>query len=239
MSQPTAPGVSPAGLIWLALKELPTQALTMLRGGNERHRTQRDAVTVFGVRCASAALLYISQIALARWMGSYEYGIYVYVWTWVLILGGVADLGLGVATIRFVPLYREKGEPALMRGVVRGARLVALSLGTLIAAAGVAGLYLFEPLDNNFMLPAYLALVCVPIYALTWVQDGIGKAFAWMGLSMVPPYIVRPALLLLAMVAAHAAGLPMEAKTAVAAAIVATWGAGLLQTLLMNRRLAA
>ena len=107
MSQPTALGVSPAGLIRLALKELPTQALTMLRGGSERHRTQRDAVTVFGVRCASAALLYISQIALARWMGSYEYGIYVYVWTWVLILGGVADLGLGVATIRFVPQYRE------------------------------------------------------------------------------------------------------------------------------------
>ena len=54
---------------------------------------------------------------------------------------------------------------------------------------------------------------------------------------MVPPYIVRPALLLVAMVAAHAAGLPMEAKTAVAAAIVATWGAGLVQTLLMDRRL--
>ena len=238
MSQPTALGVSPAGLIWLAVKELLAQPLEMLRGRNERHRTQRDAVTVFGVRCASAALLYISQIALARWMGGFEYGIYVYVWTWVMILGGIADLGLGVATIRFVPQYKEQGDPALMRGVVRGARLVALSLGTLIAALGVAGLYLLEPLDSHFMLPAYLALVCVPVYALTWVQDGIGKAFAWMGLSMVPPYIVRPALLLLAMVAAHAAGLPMEAKTAVAAAIVATWGAGIVQTLLMNRRLA-
>ena len=109
----------------------------------------------------------------------------------------------------------------------------------MIAAVGVAWLYLFEPLDSNFMLPAYLALVCVPIYALTWVQDGIGKAFAWMGLSMVPPYVVRPALLLIAMVAAHTAGMPMEAKTAVAAAIVATWGAGIVQTLLMNRRLQA
>jgi O-antigen/teichoic acid export membrane protein len=36
------------------------------------HRTQRDALAAFGVRLVSAALLYLSQIVLARWMGSYE-----------------------------------------------------------------------------------------------------------------------------------------------------------------------
>jgi len=222
---------------WLALKALPAQAVTILQARSDRHRMQRDALSAFGMRCASAALLYLSQIVLARWMGSYEYGIYVLVWTWVLILGGLADLGLGVATIRFVPQYRETGETALLRGVVRGSRRVATAIGTLIAIAGVAVLYLFEPLTSPFMLPAYLAMVCVPIYALTWVQDGVGKAFAWMGLSMLPPYVLRPALLLLAMVAAHAAGLPMRAETAAAAAIVATWLSGLIQTLLMDRRL--
>ena len=71
------------------------------------------------------------------------------------------------------------------------------------------------------------------------MQDGIGKAFAWMGLSTLPPYVLRPALLLLAMVVAHAAGLPMEAKTAAAAAIVATWVTGIVQTVLMDKRLKA
>ena len=42
MSQPNALGVSPAALLWLAVRELPSQALSIFQARNERHRTQRD-----------------------------------------------------------------------------------------------------------------------------------------------------------------------------------------------------
>ncbi len=215
-----------------------SQTANLMSSQGEREQTQRNAIIAFGVRCLSAGLLYLSQIVLARWMGGFQYGIYVFVWTWVLILGGLAHLGLNVTTIRLTPVYRETGEMDKLRGLIRGARIIALGSGTIIMLLGVAGIWLLKPyIDNHFVLPMYLALVCVPLFALTDVQDGIGRGNAWMGLALMPPYVLRPLLVLVFMFGAHAAGLPMEATTAAAAAIVATWGSGVVQTLIINRRL--
>lgn len=221
------------------LATLLAQGANIFSSDGERERTQRNAIVAFGVRCLSAALLYVSQIVLARWMGGTEYGIYVFVWTWVLILGGLAHLGLNVAAMRLAPTYRETGELSKLRGLIRGARLTSLGAGTVIMLAGMAGLYLFKShIESTYVLPMYIALVCVPLFALTDVQDGIGRGNAWMGLALAPPYVLRPLLVLAAMCGAYAIGLPMEATTAAGAAIIATWGAGLIQTLIINKRLA-
>lgn len=228
------PELPQAGL----LATLLSQGATFLTSQGERETAQRNAVIAFAVRCLSAALLYLSQIVLARWMGGTQYGIYVFVWTWVLILGGISHLGLNVAVIRLTPTYKETGEFDKLRGLIRGSRLTALGAGTAIMLAGMAGLHVFGTyLDSTYVLPMYLALVCVPLFALTDVQDGIGRGNAWMGLALAPPYVLRPLLILAAMCAAYALGLPMQATTAAGAAIVATWGAGIIQTLIINRRL--
>ena len=211
----------------------------IIAGDCETTRTQRDALTAFSVRIASAGLLYLSQIVLARWMGGFEYGIYVFVWTWVLVLGGLSHLGLNLAMIRLLPEYRETGRHELLRGLLRGGRFAALGLGTLIAALALAALVpLATHLENHYVLPLYLALVCVPLFTLTDVQDGVGRGLAWMSVALLPPYVLRPLLLLVAMAGANIAGLPMTATTAAAAAIVATWTTAIVQTLLVNRRIA-
>ncbi len=85
-------------------------------GDAESLVVQRLAGKVFLIRVASAILAYGSQVLFARWMGSFEFGIYVYVWTWVLLIGQSLDLGLATAAQRFIPEYRERKLFALLRG---------------------------------------------------------------------------------------------------------------------------
>ncbi len=231
----------PAGLapylggLFDAARNLISQVLNPL---NDRSRAQSNALIAFMVRVASAALLYVMQIVLARWMGSFEYGIYGFVWTWVLILGGLAPLGLNIAAIRLVPEYSERKEYSLLRGLVFGSRLIAFATGTAIALAGLLGLMLFGSyISSYYILPAYLALICIPMFAISDMQDGLGRGKAWMSVALIPPYVLRPLLILVFMLGANLFGFPMVATTAAAAAIFATWMATLVQLIILNRKL--
>ncbi len=212
---------------------------TALTSNDERSRTQRIALTAFAIRVASAGIAYAMQVVLARWMGSFEYGIFVYVWVWVLVFGGLAPLGLNTAAIRFIPEHREKGEWGLLRGLLWESRGIAFGVSTALAAGAALVLYLAPGIVGPaYLLPAFLMVFCLPAYGFTTTQDCIGRGFGWINLALIPPFILRPFLLLSAMVVANIAGAPMMATTAAACAIFATWVAGLVQFIMMQRRIA-
>jgi O-antigen/teichoic acid export membrane protein len=199
---------------------------------------QRLAGTVFMLRVASAVLAYGSQVLLARWMGSFEFGIYVYVWTWVLLIGQSLDLGLGTAAQRFIPEYRESGALDLLRGFLFGSRLVTLGMATLIALGCAGGVWLLTPWLNDYLVvPLYLACISLPAYGLANTQDGIARSHDWVGLSLMPTYVVRQLLLTGLMAVAYLAGLPMNAETAMIMAAVSIWLPTMGQLLVLNARL--
>ena len=106
------------------------QVDSILHGADDRSVSRRIALITFVTRMLSAVIAYVSQVLLARWMGDFEYGVFVVVWVGAVILGGLACLGIQIAVLRFVPEYIERGEPDLLRGVIVGSRIQGLVAST-------------------------------------------------------------------------------------------------------------
>ena len=206
--------------------------------GSDTAVAQKVAGSAFLIRVVNAGIAFASQILLARWMGQTEYGVYVYVWTWVLLLGGLTSFGLASAPQRFIPQYAESGDEKMLRGFLLGSRLLAMAFSTAIAAVGLLGIWLFaEHLESWVVAPLYLAMFCVPMYVLTDVQDGIARSHNWIDVALAPAYFVRPLLILALLAILSYEHFDATATTAMAASLVATWATSVAQTLMLGRRL--
>ncbi|THK35279.1 lipopolysaccharide biosynthesis protein [Ensifer sp. MPMI2T] len=207
-------------------------------GADPKSRAQRTALIAFAIRIFSAAIALVSQIVLARLMGEFEYGVFVFVWVLAILFGNLSCLGLHAAVIRFVPEYQTAGAVAEIRGLTTAARVFALLSATALATIGAIGLWFFADMIEHYHLVAlYLGLVALPMIALGDVMDGTARAHSWPLAAMSPTFIIRPLLILAFMVLATAAGLPNSAKTAMVAALAATYVTTLGQFLAMTSRL--
>ena len=213
---------------------------TMLTGKDDRAISQRIALVAFGVRIFSAVIAYVSQVLLARWMGDFEYGIFVVVWVGAVILGGLACLGIQTAVVRFIPEYKQRDEVALLRGVLVGSRIQGFVAATFFALMGGLGLYLFrDNLSSYYLVPLFLGAITLPMLAVAEIHEGVARGFSWADLGLWPTYIVRPILIILFMWLGVRLGWAPNAVTAMGATIVATYLTTIGQLLALDRRIRA
>jgi len=209
-------------------------------GHNEGSAAKRMAGAAFAIRVVSAGILYAGQVLLARWMGRFEFGIYVYAWAWVGFIGMAAPLGIAYSAQRFIPEYRTRGDFDGLRGFLAGSRVICLGLG-FAAGTAMAGavLALGDRMPDYYVAPLLLAAVTLPIFTVSSVQDSVARAFNWIGLALVPGFVSHPLLLLAATCALYLAGVMVTATTALAIACVAFLAVVLVQGALLKRRFAA
>jgi len=219
--------------------EAIARGYALFADGSDSSLARRLAGAAFLIRVVSAAIAFISQILLARWMGGYEFGVYVYTWTWVLMIGGMVDLGLGSAAQRFIPEYTELRQFGLLRGYLRGSRWLAAIIATGIALLGaIAVTWLAPHIGPETIIPLYLACAALPLSGVAQVQSGIARSYNWVNLGLAPVYIQRQLALLGLMALAYALGLPTDAITATLAGVISLWGVTIGQSVVLNRRLA-
>jgi O-antigen/teichoic acid export membrane protein len=234
---PTAEN-EPAPAVQQPLARLVARVKAILADRSDSRLAQLGAGKVFMVRVVNALLALVTQVLFARWMGSFEFGIYIYVWTWVLMIGGLSDMGLSSAARRFIPEYTELKAFAHLRGFLAGSRWIAFGTATAIALLGALGVLAMAPyLDRFTVIPLYLACIILPIYGVVQVQAGIAQSYDWPNLAMLPFYIIRQIAITVGMGAAYLLGMATDAVTAMIVVIVCTWGVTVGQMLVLNRRL--
>ncbi|MBO4226498.1 oligosaccharide flippase family protein [Bradyrhizobium neotropicale] len=222
----------------------PTGMMARMRGliggSGEASVTRRLAGTIFVIRVVSAVAAYLSQILLARWMGSSDYGVYVYVWTWVLLLGSMMDFGISASAQKLIPEYRTAGEHALLRGFLSGSRWLTFAVSTAVSLLLAGLVKLLSPwIGMDTVVPLYIGCLTLPAFVVANTQDGIARSHDWMRLGLMPQFIVRQGLIIGFTAGAVVLGFDLGATAAMLASAAAVWIAMIGQMLVLNRRLAA
>ena len=206
--------------------------------GSDHAAAQRFAGGAFLIRVASAGIIYLSQVLLARWMGRFEFGIYVYAWAWVGFLGMLSPLGVAYSAQRFIPEYRTRGDLDGLRGFLPEAAGSASALGIATGAA-VAGtvLALGDRISAYYVVPFLLVSLTLPIFTVSSLQDSTARAFNWIDLALVPGYIAHPLTVIAVTGGFWLAGGAVSAVTTLATACAAFWVVVVVQMVLLDRRL--
>ncbi len=228
------------GSAGLAARLLPLAQMLdrMLTGTDEASVAQRTTAIVFAIRILSAAIAFLSQVALARMMGLREYGIFVFVWVVMVIIGSLSCLGFQTAIIRFLPKYREAGDHDGLRGLLLSGRLFVLGVSTLIAGSTIALVWTQrEVFDNHYVIPFMVGALALPMISLGDTLEGTARANGWPVRALGPTYVLRPLLALLVLIAAWLIGYEISGTTALVCSVIATYITTIAQIVVVTRSL--
>lgn len=183
----------------------PYRNLPAGSGINVAQVFQGSAAVLF-INAVGQVLVYVVQAFFARTMGAEEYGIYTYVYSWLGILLIFSLIGLDVAVVRFLPAYQARSEWENAKGLYIFSRQLAALVSVCIAAI-VGLLILWLDIDYSLKLTFVMACLLLPVWTQFRLYHGILQALRRVVYSQILMTMVRPLLLLSAVMLASYVGL--------------------------------
>lgn len=156
------------------------------------NRLARGSVLAFGTYVAGTALTCLSQLLVARLIGSASYGFYAYALASVTVLTYVAALGFDVSLLRLIPGYCAMQRWGLARGVLRYAqRRSAIASLAIVLIAGMLLALRVSAMPAEQVRTFLIALALVPMLSLLWISSAAARAFGAVVAALAPDRIVR------------------------------------------------
>lgn len=161
-----------------------------------------DAAFMFVCRVLGAILTLATQVLLARWMGPTQLGAYALAFSWCMFLSVLAGLGFPRAAARFIGKGIAHNRDDLVVGFVRRQKQFSVIASLTVAAIGCAillGTSAFQTATGREAL--LFAFIAVPVFAMINASGSVALSMSWFRTAYVPNTLLRPALLLLIVLA--------------------------------------
>lgn len=144
----------------------------------------------------SAAVAFVVNALLARLLGVSQFGIYIYVLTWVNLLAMLSKLGMENTLIRFVAAYAAANEWNSFRGLLRfSMRLITVASVTTASVTAAVVLALKDRIGQAQTETFLIALFLLPLLALTGIRQGSLRGLQRVVLANLPEGVIRPLLI--------------------------------------------
>src|SRR5262245_40103355 len=170
----------------------------MTRAASFRKLITVSAILMTG-RVVGAAIAFLTQVVLVRWLGAEQLGVYVLATSLGGVLAICCGFGFGAITPRFVSEYRVKGQPELLLGFVRSSRRW-LAMGSLVLVGGIIAAMLLVPglVRPELTLPLVIGAATAPAIGVMKLNGSLANVWRRHILSFLPDLLLRPSLLLAA-----------------------------------------
>jgi O-antigen/teichoic acid export membrane protein len=153
----------------------------------------RGASGTLVVKALSTVLMFGLQILLARLLGGEQFGIYVYVLTWVNVLVLIGKLGWDTALLRYVAVYSSNKVWGAVRGILRRSSQVTLLASLTVSGVGAFIIWALRdrlgPDLTNTFIAGWLVL---PILCLSALRQAALRALSRVVLAHLPEFVFRP-----------------------------------------------
>ena len=145
------------------------------------------------LQATSAGAGFLTAFLLARFLGQDGYGRYAFSFAWAGVLGLVATIGADRFLVRSIAVYEVQGRWGLMKGLLRRTNQLVLMTSSAIALGGCTVAVFW--LSPSLRLPFCLAMLIVPLTALTLLRQGAMQAIGRVVTGQIPEFFIRPLLI--------------------------------------------
>lgn len=183
-----------------------------------------DTISLLLLQGCRIGLGFALSIALARLLGTAEFGTYSYIIAWASLFAVVANRGLSELLVREVAVFKGEKQWPLLRGIISYGNRVSMGI-TLVACVGLSLLIWggFRPLGtDNAMLP-FLGLILAALLALNAHRQATLRGLGHTRVALVPEYAARPVLMLLLIGVSVVFAQPLQSESAITLYVLATF----------------